>query len=152
MESLKINRTIQGEIVCKVQGNLYGILIKNVKVIAGNVLADDIILAYKVGNQYNEYPEAKNLEVYIKQQLGNDSVPLQNIVQEVYNKDELDDYIQSADSIRICDKCGNIMDHGWLFEEVGERYCSDECLYQEVTKEEMKQYIEDDVAYYTEWE
>ena len=41
---------------------------------------------------------------------------------------------------------------GYLFEEIGETYCSDECLYTEVTPEEYKQYYEDDVAYWTEWE
>lgn len=151
MENLKISRTIQGEVVCKVSGNLYGILIKNCKLVCKS-LYDEIILAYKVGNVYNEYPEAKNLEAYIKQQLSEGSVPLKNIIQEIYNDDEVSSYISNADSFRICDTCGNIMDRGWLFEEVAERYCSDECLYQEVTEAEMKQYIEDDVAYYTEWE
>lgn len=156
MENLKIHRTIQGKIVCKVKENLYGILIKNCKVIC-NSLCDNIILAYEVKNIYKEshyieYPEAENLETYIKQHIGNNSIPLSDIIQEIYNEDEIDLYITNADSFRICDTCGNIMDKGWLFEEVCERYCSDECLYKEVTREEMKEYIKNDIAYYTEWE
>ena len=60
-------------------------------------------------------------------------------------------YIADSDTLRICSKCGHIMQHGYYFEGTGDYYCSDACLRIDMTEEEYQQAYEEDEAYWTEW-
>lgn len=52
--------------------------------------------------------------------------------------------------MRTCDKCGKHMTKGFV---VGDDYfCSEECLFQEMTEQDYLVAYEDGYAYYTEWE
>lgn len=52
---------------------------------------------------------------------------------------------------RICSHCGKVMIDGYLVDEGAAYYCSDECLYSNMTEEEYLELYEEDVAFYTEW-
>jgi len=52
-----------------------------------------------------------------------------------------------------CDECGQGMNTGYVVELYDlHHYCSDECLYNNITKKYYLQAYADDSAYYTEWE
>lgn len=52
---------------------------------------------------------------------------------------------------RICEKCGQAMDEGFMFDGGWKYYCSKECLHQDYTEEEYLKMYEEDIAFYTEW-
>lgn len=52
---------------------------------------------------------------------------------------------------RICTHCGKVMIDGYLIDDGSSYYCSDECLYSNMTKEEYLEMYENDDAFYTEW-
>ena len=65
---------------------------------------------------------------------------------------EVDD---TGDDIRRCSECNEEMFEGYCIDGGAEYYCSDECLYQNNTKEEVKAMeIGEDWSdsYWTEWE
>lgn len=54
---------------------------------------------------------------------------------------------------RNCTQCGKDMNEGYCFPDAGEYFCSQKCLNENgVTNEEMEQYYNDDVGYWTDWE
>ena len=52
---------------------------------------------------------------------------------------------------RICSHCGKVMIDGYLIDEGAAYYCSDECLYSNMTEEEYQELYKEDIAFYTEW-
>lgn len=62
--------------------------------------------------------------------------------------------ILQDNEIRVCDECKKIMVKGYLI-EAGMRgyYCSDNCLYSNITKEEFIELYNDGQGetFYTEW-
>lgn len=55
---------------------------------------------------------------------------------------------------RICDECGKGMNRGYVIDGGEQYYCSDECLHQNITKEEWVETpnTDDGDSYWTEWE
>lgn len=67
-----------------------------------------------------------------------------NIIDKEY-KDWTNVFYQDAsgdDFIRTCNCCKNDMFDGYLFEESGDTYCSDDCLHTEITPEEFLAFYE----------
>ena len=62
--------------------------------------------------------------------------------------------LEDAIEVRFCDECGKLMVEGYCIEGGSEYYCSDECLYENYSKEEYEQLSEDEEGdtYYTTWE
>lgn len=54
---------------------------------------------------------------------------------------------------RICSECGNRMQSGFCIESGLEYYCSEECLYKNISEEEYERLYDDGNGdtYYTEW-
>lgn len=52
---------------------------------------------------------------------------------------------------RICSHCGNVMIDGYLIDEGAAYYCSDDCLYANMTQAEYMEMYESDDAFYTQW-
>lgn len=52
---------------------------------------------------------------------------------------------------RICTVCGKVMTKGYLCEDDGSTYCSDECLHKEVSEEEYIRLYKEGYMFYTEW-
>lgn len=55
---------------------------------------------------------------------------------------------------RKCSKCGKLMNSGFVVGGGDEYYCSEKCLYKEITPEEWDELYEEcgDQNYWTEWE
>lgn len=62
------------------------------------------------------------------------------------NYDEL-----SEEEYRICTVCGRKMVEGYIVEENGEYFCSDDCLHAYYSEQEYKEMCEEDRAYWTQW-
>ena len=54
--------------------------------------------------------------------------------------------------MRICSKCGKPMTSGYVIDDGEAYYCSEECLYEDYTEQEYEDLVEEDRAYWTEWE
>ena len=73
-------------------------------------------------------------------------------------KGVLDDIIcaEDVDCVRTCERCGKLMDAGWVYEGI-ETYCSDDCLiasHPEIDIKELKTHTVEDNSnsYWTNWE
>ena len=53
---------------------------------------------------------------------------------------------------RICNECKKEMSSGYCIADGEEYYCSDKCLYKNMTKQEYDKLYKDNYAYWTEWE
>lgn len=54
--------------------------------------------------------------------------------------------------MRVCKKCGQPMTEGFVFRGGEFYYCSEKCLYQDMTEQEYEEAYENDEAYWTTWE
>lgn len=56
-------------------------------------------------------------------------------------------------NIRVCSKCGHLMDNGYINEHDFSYYCSDECLHKDYTQEEYEKLYNNGFGdfYWTEW-
>lgn len=94
----------------------------------------------KITNILNQIQETNN---YMKKlQLTNELMEEVNSMGDEVSMDKKEDIMEELDNegidVRICSKCGNLMDEGYLIDGGTAYYCSDECLYSEITKEEWK--------------
>ena len=87
-----------------------------------------------------------------------ESILALRFVDSLRKKGVLDDVIctEDIDCVRVCDKCGKLMDEGWVYEGI-ETYCSDDCMiasHPDINIKELKtQAIEDNSnSYWTNWE
>jgi hypothetical protein len=56
------------------------------------------------------------------------------------------------DQKRVCEKCGKAMTSGFLVYDGAIYYCSEACMFQDITEEEYEMLYEQDLAYWTNWE
>lgn len=86
----------------------------------------------------------------------------ESIIDRLYHGDDAEDIIDTYDlNLRVCDMCGHLMNKGYVTDDGGEHFCSDECLYKSYIEqmggteyEAVKQYQEDyqdGYIFYTEW-
>lgn len=54
--------------------------------------------------------------------------------------------------MRTCEKCGMPMAKGFVIGDGESYYCSEGCLYQDMTEQEYEELYENDEAYWTMWE
>lgn len=54
--------------------------------------------------------------------------------------------------MRVCKKCGQPMTEGFVFGDGEFYYCSEKCLYQDMTEQEYEEAYENDEAYWTTWD
>lgn len=90
------------------------------------------------------------------QELLNPSLP--SVSQILFAGGVLDDVIcaEDVDCVRTCERCGKLMDAGWVYEGI-ETYCSDDCLiasHPEIDIKELKTHAVEDNSnsYLTNWE
>lgn len=55
------------------------------------------------------------------------------------------------DKFRVCSECGKKIKEGYCIEGGHDYYCSDECLYKNISNEEYEELFESGDSYYTEW-
>lgn len=69
-------------------------------------------------------------------------------------KEMIEDYIFEKLEIRQCDNCDKFMIEGYCIDSGYEYYCSDECLFSNMTEDEYLELYDDGEgdSYYTEWE
>lgn len=60
--------------------------------------------------------------------------------------------ILDYDNKIYCDKCRKEMDEGYEFFDGLEHYCSNECLYSQVSKDEYKELHREGYAFWTTYE
>ena len=67
-------------------------------------------------------------------------------------KKDINDYAEKHD-IRVCSKCGHLMDNGYINENDYSYYCSDECLHKDYTENEYLKLHDNGNGdfYWTEW-
>lgn len=70
---------------------------------------------------------------------------------ETVEYQEIDFDSLSEEEYRICTVCGEKMVQGYVVEEWGECFCSDDCLHAYYSEEEYLEMCEKDLAYWTEW-
>ena len=54
--------------------------------------------------------------------------------------------------MRFCSECGKRINEGYCIENGFAYYCSDTCLYKNMTEEEYLDLYNNGDSYYTEWE
>ena len=54
--------------------------------------------------------------------------------------------------MRTCKKCGQPMEQGFVFGDGECYYCSEKCMYQDVTEQEYEEAYENGEAYWTTWD
>ena len=79
----------------------------------------------------------------------NECITEKSVVSEI--QDLFESFSEDIE-VRICSHCNKLMIEGFIIGEGDEYYCSEDCLYQNLTKEEYNNMYEEDEAYYTEWE
>lgn len=52
--------------------------------------------------------------------------------------------------IRVCSECGDIITLGYCIDDT-KYYCSDSCLYKNMTRSEYEELYHEDYAYWTQW-
>lgn len=63
-----------------------------------------------------------------------------------------DPYFRVEGEYRICSECGDVMTEGYYIEGDFTYYCSDKCLFKNMTRKEYKDLYDEELAYWTEWE
>lgn len=92
MKKIKIEKSLDGEVLCKIRENLYGILINN-----------KIIIAYKTGfYSYTVNDSYTDLQGYLLSHLPNEGAILGDIIDEPFNIDLLENYISNSKYLQIC--------------------------------------------------
>lgn len=78
--------------------------------------------------------------------------PDHNVIDEIIeNMIDFNDDGTIFGEYRICSHCGKDMTSGYMIYEGEYYYCSDECLYANMSHDEYMELYEEDDAYYTEW-
>lgn len=54
--------------------------------------------------------------------------------------------------MRTCDKCGRMIDEGFVVGDGEAYYCSTKCMLKDMTLDEYNWLYETDGAYWTQWE
>lgn len=79
----------------------------------------------------------------------NECITEKSVVSEIQ---DLFESLSEGIEVRVCSHCNKLMIEGFIIGEGDKYYCSEDCLYQHVTKEEYNNMYREDEAYYTEWE
>lgn len=70
---------------------------------------------------------------------------------EIFVEDGYDLVTLDGRGFRRCSVCGGFMQDGYLCEDDGYTYCSDECLHKEVSEEDYDRLYDEGFMYYTDW-
>ena len=75
----------------------------------------------------------------------------EELMEKKDEKNLWEDLIEQLDCLTICEVCGKPMIEGYIMN--GSHYCSDVCLYEDYSKEQVKELCSDnnDECYYTNW-
>ena len=68
-------------------------------------------------------------------------------------KEEIENYAEENDSVRVCSECGHLMSDGYCIENGMYYYCSEECLHKNMSEEEFLKLYDNGNgdSYWTEW-
>ncbi len=74
-----------------------------------------------------------------------------NIEYQVSKADENSVEVKEIEGFRNCSKCGDYIVEGFMNEENGTYYCTEKCLESVVPPEDKKEWIEEEVLFWTDW-